>query len=101
MQKTKEWLKNLSGEYSTKFGYIVASEVGESNQITNPVRQDWNIQVWKLNFSLKVKLFMWKALHGALPVGEQLIVWNAVYTIKYCRCNDFRINLASSVPLII
>lgn len=49
---------------------------------------DWNAQIWKTKAAPKIKLFFWKAIHGALPVGEQLEVRNVVPDPKYCRCNE-------------
>lgn len=36
-------------------------------------RLDWNKRVWNLKTAPKVQVLVWKALRGALPVGEKLL----------------------------
>ena len=70
------WLGTKSGEYSTKTGYAVASlsQVDEDDQNNqNMVDFNWNKCVWGLNTAPKIKMFVWKALRIALPVGTRLI----------------------------
>ncbi|KAL0747985.1 hypothetical protein Bca101_029987 [Brassica carinata] len=48
---------------------------------------DWKKSVWKLQTTPKIKLFIWKALHGALPVNEALKA-RGINTDGQCkRCN--------------
>ena len=68
------WLLTPNGEYSVKTGYAAAL-------LNKPIELDmqipeinWQKCVWKLQTTPKIKLFIWKAFHGALPVGEQLLV---------------------------
>ncbi|XP_019097316.1 PREDICTED: uncharacterized protein LOC109131143 [Camelina sativa] len=67
------WVGNPSGEYSTKSGYFVARS--ESCSIPmDPLLSSVNYkaEVWSLHISPKVKMFLWKAIHGALATGAQL-----------------------------
>jgi len=68
------WLQSPTGEYTTKTGYIAALP---NHQPVVPIPQglqnfEWKRNVWKLQTAPKIKLFLWKAFHGALPVGDQL-----------------------------
>ncbi|CAA7018072.1 unnamed protein product [Microthlaspi erraticum] len=49
---------------------------------------NWNQQVWNVKTSPKMQMFIWRSLHGALPVGEQLEIRNIVTTTTCCRCNE-------------
>ena len=65
-------------------------------QNTAPDREfDWSKNVWKLDCAPKVKLFSWKLLKGALPVGERLIERHIEVdpTCKRCGCNESIIHL--------
>ncbi|XP_033139816.1 uncharacterized protein LOC117131700 [Brassica rapa] len=63
------WLKNKSGNYTTKSGYALAkinSEAEPSDHF------EWKKRIWSLNTSPKLKHLLWKANVGALPVGAAL-----------------------------
>ncbi|KAG2303004.1 hypothetical protein Bca52824_031655 [Brassica carinata] len=67
------WLKHRTGTYSTKTGYysvIEAKQVREN--LDTPTSQEWLNEVWKLQTAPKLKLFLWKIKHRALPVGDRL-----------------------------
>ena len=69
------WLKSATGEFTTKTGYSAALPLHLDQALLpqgNPCF-NWKKNVWKLHTAPKVKLFVWKTLHGALPVGEQLV----------------------------
>ena len=69
------WLKSATGEFTTKTGYSAALPLHLDQALLpqgNP-GFNWKKNVWKLHTAPKVKLFVWKTLHGALPVGEQLV----------------------------
>ncbi|XP_048599638.1 uncharacterized protein LOC125579821 [Brassica napus] len=48
---------------------------------------DWKKAVWTLKTSPKTKLFVWKALHGAIPAGEALRARQINVDGKCKRCN--------------
>lgn len=85
----RRWLGNSSGEYTTRSGYITAAEILEAqNPTTLTPAVNWNQQVWKLKASPKVKIFIWKSLQGALPVGAQLESQCIPVNPKCCHCEE-------------
>jgi ribonuclease HI len=50
-------------EWDHQFGHTIRRRDGQGAAQINPV---WEI-MWKLNIPSKVKIFLWKALHGVLP----------------------------------
>ncbi|XP_022569212.1 uncharacterized protein LOC111212078 [Brassica napus] len=69
------WVHTRDGEYTTKSGYVAAvaykNEQDERPQMAHLI--DWNKGVWNLKTAPKIQLLVWKALRGALPVGEKLL----------------------------
>lgn len=67
------WLKSSSGEYTTKSGYAAALPLHLDHALLPQGEPDfqWKKNVWTLLTAPKIKLFVWKTFHGALPVGEQ------------------------------
>lgn len=84
-QDKKVWLKHQTGTYTTKTGYYsaVSEQLPEENQQTT---QDWLKEVWKLCTSPKLKLFVWKIKHRAIPVGERLEARQVVPETKCIHC---------------
>ncbi|CAA7012943.1 unnamed protein product [Microthlaspi erraticum] len=83
------WLGNPSGDYSTRSGYLAAAEAEELHlPLTPGPAMNWNQQVWGLKTSPKVKVFIWKTLQGALPVGTQLEARCVPVDPKCCRCGE-------------
>lgn len=85
---TLVWLKNPSGEYSTKSGYISLTEKAANTM--PPAQSDqiqWLPNVWNIKTMEKVKIFIWKSLHDALPVGEQFAIRNIPVSPLCARCN--------------
>lgn len=67
------WLGTKSGLYTTKSGYLSAvKEQEEQEQAQHNPGPQWYKTVWNLKVAPKVKMFVWKALKKALPVGEIL-----------------------------
>lgn len=71
------WLHNRSGEYSVRSGYWLASqshnidlqfEVAALPSL-NPIKD----KIWEVLAPSKIKMFLWKAVSGALPVVERLL----------------------------
>ena len=82
------WLRTPTGEYTTKSGYQTGLK---DNQIilappTLPADFDWQRGVWNLHTAPKVKLFLWKVMNRAIPVGEQLLHRNIDVDPKCIRC---------------
>jgi hypothetical protein len=50
-------------EWEHQFGIKIRSNTGQSSSSSNPV---WGI-VWKLQVPSKVRIFIWRALHGLIP----------------------------------
>ena len=83
------WPSTETGDYSTKTGYaaVLSSRTAEDTVSTEDASYDWKKNVWKIQTAPKIKLFIWKALHGALPVGEALKA-RGINTNGQCkRCN--------------
>ena len=68
------WLNDASGEYTTRSGYAAAllQQKDFPTTLQTTLSFNWQKNIWKLKLSPKVKLFLWKLFHGALPVGTQL-----------------------------
>lgn len=85
------WLKKSSGEYSTRSGYLSLME--EKERLATPstntnATAEWLPNVWNIKTAEKIKLFLWKSLHGALPVGEQFAIRNIPVSPRCIRCNE-------------
>jgi len=77
------WLPVKSGEYTSRSGYGVTSLTVLP---TAQVRFNWQANLWKLHTMPKIKLFLWKAAAGALPVGAQLVRRHISSTWDCARC---------------
>lgn len=90
------WLGTRTGEYSTKSGYFSAVTSDEDRMNLQSEQQfKWKSSVWKLSCAPKVKLFSWKLLKGAIPVGERLVERHvpADPRCKRCGCSESIIHL--------
>ncbi|XP_013720458.1 uncharacterized protein LOC106424252 [Brassica napus] len=68
-----KWLHTKDGEFSTKTGYSTALEARSKDSDRPRPSVNWNRGVWNLKTAPKVQHVIWKALKGALPVGEKLL----------------------------
>ncbi|KAF2537630.1 hypothetical protein F2Q68_00019441 [Brassica cretica] len=69
------WVHTCNGEYTIKSGYTSAVEF-RAEQEARPQQDhqiNWDKGVWNLKTTPKIQILVWKALLGALPVGEKLI----------------------------
>lgn len=68
------WLPTKSGSYSAKSGYYESIPPTEEEAVNLDQIRDfqWAKNIWHIKSSLKTKFFIWKAMRGALPVGENL-----------------------------
>lgn len=84
------WLGSKTGSYTTKSGYATALSNRTNPMDTSAADQafDWKKAVWMLKTSPKTKLFVWKALHGAIPAGEALRARHINVEGKCKRCNQ-------------
>lgn len=68
------WLPTKDGVFTTKSGYYSGLAMRTSKQ--PPLSQqhpcNWNTDIWRGNFSPKLRVFLWKIVKGALPLGENL-----------------------------
>ena len=81
------WLGRKGGEYSVKSGYYVAVEE-EPDTRRNDAGFNWKRNVWALDCAPKVKLFAWKLLKGAIPVGERLLERHIEVDPRCKRCGN-------------
>ncbi|WZY78416.1 hypothetical protein YC2023_024800 [Brassica napus] len=83
------WLSSKSGEYTTRTGYATAlsHRVDPMDITQEDLAFNWKKAVWSLKTSPKTKLFVWKALHGAIPAGEALRARHINVDGKCKRCN--------------
>lgn len=84
------WLKDVSGTYSTKTGYIAALATQPEPIVATQTDQefDWKKNVWKLQTAPKIQLFAWKVFHGAIPCGEQLLRRHIIVKGTCKRCGS-------------
>ncbi|XP_018467418.1 uncharacterized protein LOC108839076 [Raphanus sativus] len=80
------WVHTRDGVYTIKSGYTAAVEWrAEREDRPQPSHAiNWNKGVWNLKTAPKIQLLVWKALRGALPVGEQLLA-RQVTTDPACK----------------
>lgn len=85
----KVWLPAKDGLYTTKSGYQVARQSQPGAGFLFPeLVINWKKEVWGLQISPKLQLFMWKALKGALPAGAQLASRNISIEPSCIRCRN-------------
>ncbi|CAL9224803.1 unnamed protein product, partial [Arabidopsis halleri] len=83
------WLASSDGNYTTKSGYAIAREeksVLEEQQENEGC--NWLEEVWRTKVSPKAKLFLWKALVGAIPTGMQLVSRGMHLDSSCLRCKE-------------
>lgn len=94
------WLGTKTGEYSVKSGYYIAVE--DEDREGEPIGHDfnWTKNIWNLDCASKVKLFGWKVLKGALPVGERLAARQVPIDprCKRCGCTESITHLLFQCP---
>ena len=82
------WLHNKSGDYSVRSGYWLGSK-DHNNDIfrnasalpsINPIKD----LIWNTLAPSKIKIFMWKAISGAIPVADKLAS-RGIHTDQRCQ----------------
>lgn len=70
------WIHNKSGDYTVSSGYWLANQLNNIELIKEaemrPSFNDIKGQVWDLKTFQKIKLFIWRALSGAVSVADNL-----------------------------
>ncbi|CAA7029802.1 unnamed protein product [Microthlaspi erraticum] len=68
------WLPQANGEYSVKTGYHTARARTPDEVVPASANGsfNWITDIWKGYYAPKLKIFLWKSVQGALPVGENL-----------------------------
>lgn len=84
------WIKDPSGEFTTKSGYASArNRIAEVLPVTAPIGDfNWQKNIWKVHTAPKLKLFLWKTFHNALPTGDQLIARQIAVDGKCKSCGQ-------------
>lgn len=80
---------NIDSEtYSTRSGYVVAIEVLGSDSPEQQVHQgfNWFKSVWSIPTTPKIQVFIWKAIQGALPTGDNLRKRGLLQHTTYIHC---------------
>ncbi|XP_013624812.1 PREDICTED: uncharacterized protein LOC106330980 [Brassica oleracea var. oleracea] len=76
------------GVYSTKTGYYTNISMKEATQL-QPAPQhpcSWNTDIWRGDFSPKLRVFLWEIVKGALPLGENLEKRSILSNSKCIHC---------------
>ncbi|CAA7062155.1 unnamed protein product [Microthlaspi erraticum] len=86
------WLPTETGEYTAKSGYYECLKQNPEEKINEQEAQgerfNWLKSIWNIRSSPKTKMFMWKAMNGALPVGETLKARNINTTVRCPYCGE-------------
>ena len=84
------WPLHTSRKYSTKSGYysMIQSQILNSPSHPPVAHLDWKKLVWTPRLSPKLKMFLWKILHGALPTGENLQKRNLLANTVCATCGE-------------
>ncbi|CAA7032489.1 unnamed protein product [Microthlaspi erraticum] len=84
------WLSTKSGVYSVKTGYHSAMALQENPLDPLNLHEpfNWMTEVWNGKFSPKMKVFLWKTLQEALPVGGNLLNRGLMDTACCIHCGD-------------
>ncbi|CAA7021653.1 unnamed protein product [Microthlaspi erraticum] len=85
------WLPSESGVYTAKSGYY--ESLNQSTETSEDQDQQqhnfkWMKHIWNIHSASKTKMFLWKAMNGALPVGENLKARNINLEIRCPHCGE-------------
>lgn len=88
------WAPDKKGGYSKNFGYHAAMELlKETEEVAEPRSEpppsqsfNRNKEIWHLDTAPKIKLLLWKAAKGALPVAVNLARRNIIPDVGCVRC---------------
>lgn len=75
--------------YTTKSGYQAAIESREAMGENREGRVfQWKKKIWDVHTPTKIKLLLWKATHGGLPVNERLAARSIIPNPACIRCGE-------------
>uniref|UniRef100_A0A803NJJ8 Uncharacterized protein n=1 Tax=Cannabis sativa TaxID=3483 RepID=A0A803NJJ8_CANSA len=67
------WNGTTSGNYMVKSGYYFATSLAEHQDAGSTyVYENWWSKFWKLKLPSKLRIFVWKVFHNAIPVAAEL-----------------------------
>ena len=69
---TKNGMFSVRSAYSLEWNYQYGSKLKYSNGMGRSTRNPIWCQIWKLSCPAKVKIFLWRTLHGTLPCRATL-----------------------------
>lgn len=81
------WLGTRPGAYTTKSRYETAV-AGTSEPSEGDLNYNWNRDVWALKTAPKIKMLIWKALKGAIPVGTGLVERHVPVEVSCKKCGN-------------
>ncbi|KAG7533599.1 Reverse transcriptase zinc-binding domain [Arabidopsis thaliana x Arabidopsis arenosa] len=86
------WENTKSGDYTVKTGYVLACNVNKA-EILQEARMQPSLnglkgKVWALKTAPKIKIFMWRALNGALAVADQFIKRGMATDLRCQNCGE-------------
>ncbi|KAL5767312.1 hypothetical protein ACOSQ2_014095 [Xanthoceras sorbifolium] len=83
------WHFDKTGEYSVKSGYRVAAQekLSLSGSSSSPDSKWW-LALWNLNIPPKIKIFIWRVCHNAIPSLCNLCSRKIVVDPCCSRCGD-------------
>ncbi|VVB04343.1 unnamed protein product [Arabis nemorensis] len=83
------WLGKDTGKYTTRTCYFIAVERGKTEEEQQSTTSfNWISDVWRMNVSPKLKLFLWKSANKILPVGERLTDRHIPVNPQRKRCGE-------------
>ncbi|XP_060962155.1 uncharacterized protein LOC115720894 [Cannabis sativa] len=83
------WHFTNSSEYTVQTGYHLATELDESELPTSSTSQhSWWKYFWNLKLPSKVKIFVWKAFHRAIPTAASLCNMKIIDSAACSLCSN-------------
>lgn len=76
------------GKYSINTGYhiVLARNDLDSEELTTKPQIDWMKDIWLLPIPPKIRVFLWKIVKGALPLGGNLESRGLITNVQCAYC---------------